>query len=155
VVVTVPFDVLTHQLGAGTLDTGERVSPAVVRRLCCDASLLPVVLDGAGQPLDLGRERRLITGALRRALALRDKGCAFPGCDRPPRWCDGHHVVHWQDGGPTTLANAVLLCGHHHRLVHQQDWGVHIAADGLPSFTPPAWIDPDRKPRRNRFHRRE
>ena len=66
-----------------------------------------------------GRQRRLVTGPLRRALVLRDRGCAFPGCDRPPRWCDAHHIHHWADGGSTSLTNAVLLCGHHHRHVHQ------------------------------------
>jgi hypothetical protein len=61
------------------------------------------VLSGPSQVLDLGRERRLITGPLRRALVLRDRGCAFPGCDRPPRWCDAHHITHWANGGPTNL----------------------------------------------------
>jgi hypothetical protein len=153
-VVTVPYDVAGGALGAGTLDTGARISPEAVRRLGCDARILPAVLDGGGVPLNLGRERRLFTGPLRRALVLRDGGCAFPGCDRPPRWCDGHHVVHWADGGDTSLGNAVLLCGSHHRLVHHHDWHVRIAADGLPEFLPPAWIDPDRRPRRNLIRRR-
>jgi hypothetical protein len=156
VVVTVPFDPLRQALGVGTFDHGDRISAGAARRLCCDARILPAVLDGNGQPLDLGRERRLITGALRRALVLRDGGCAFPDCDRPPRWCDGHHVRHWADGGHTSLANAVLLCGYHHRLVHDPaaGWTVHIARDGRPTFTPPAWVDPDRTPRRNLYHRR-
>ncbi|HET8658416.1 MAG TPA: DUF222 domain-containing protein [Micromonosporaceae bacterium] len=81
VVVTVDYDTLTGQLGPGLLDTGETLSPEAVRRLACDAHILPAVLDGAGQPLDLGRQRRLVTGALRRALVLRDGGCAFPSCD--------------------------------------------------------------------------
>ena len=157
VVVTIPFDPLAHRLGSGTFDTGDRVAPETARRIACDARILPAVLGGDGQPLDLGRERRLITGALRRALVLRDGGCAFPGCDRPPRWCDGHHVRHWADGGTTSLANAVLLCGHHHRLIHDDDagWRVHVAADGHPDFTPPAWLDPARIPRRNSYHRRQ
>ncbi|HEV7898594.1 MAG TPA: HNH endonuclease signature motif containing protein, partial [Planosporangium sp.] len=95
-------------------------------------------------------------GPLRRALILRDRGCAFPGCGRPPRWCDGHHITHWADGGPTTLANAVLLCGFHHRLIHHSPWQVSInPADGLPEFTPPAYLDPNQRPQRNRYHRRE
>jgi hypothetical protein len=127
-----------------------------VRILCCDAMLLPAVLGAAGQPLDLGRERRLFTGPIRRALVLRDGGCAFPQCDRPPRWCAGHHVVGWHEGGTTCLANAVLLCGFHHREIHKpHGWTVHIAPDGFPTFIPPPWIDPDRKPQRNRYHRRE
>jgi hypothetical protein len=157
VVVTVPFDPVRRALGAGALDTGERVSVETVRRLACDARILPAVLDSRGQPLDLGRERRLFTGPLRRALVLRDGGCAFPGCDRPARWCDGHHVRHWSDGGETSLANAVLLCGHHHRLIHDEraGWAVHIGLDGRPVFTPPAWLDPTQVPRRNHYHRRE
>jgi hypothetical protein len=156
VVVTTAYDVLTKQLGAGTLDTGDRLSPAAVRILCCDAMLLPAVLGTAGQLLDLGRERRLFTGPIRRALVLRDGGCAFPACDRPPRWCDGHHVIGWPEGGPTRLANGVLLCPFHHRAIHQPGgWTVFIAPDGLPTFIPPPWVDPDQKPQRNRYHRRE
>jgi len=155
VVVTVGYDTLLRTLGTGLLDTGEMLSPEATRRLACDARILPAVLDGAGQPLDLGRERRLITGPLRRALVLRDGGCAFPGCERPARWCDGHHVIHWIDGGRTCLGNAVLLCRFHHRLIHRGEWTVHIGHDGRPEFTPPAWIDNERRPRRNVFHRRQ
>ncbi|MFF5175857.1 DUF222 domain-containing protein [Micromonospora sp. NPDC000089] len=154
VVVTTRYDVLTGALAAGTLDTGLRLTAAAVRRLACDAAVLPAVLGGDGQVLDLGRRRRLFTGPLRRALVLRDGGCAFPGCDRPPRWCDGHHVRHWADGGQTGLDNAVLLCGHHHRLIHHGDWTVRVGTDHRPEFLPPAWLDPDRRPRRNLLHRR-
>ncbi|MGC5322913.1 DUF222 domain-containing protein [Micromonospora arida] len=95
-----------------------------------------------------------LTGPLRRALVLRDRGCAFPGCDRPPRWCDAHHIHHWADGGRTSLTNAVLLCAHHHRHVHRGEWTVRLGGDGRPEFVPPAWLDPDRLPRRNHYHRR-
>ena len=151
VVVTVDYDLLARQLGPGLLDTGETLSPEAVRRLACDARVLPAVLDGAGQPLDLGRQRRLVTGALRRALVLRDGGCAFPGCDRPARWCQGHHVRSWVDGGPTCLSNVVLICTFHHRLLHHGGWSVHIAPDGRPEFTPPTWADPTQQPRRNHY----
>ncbi|MGW3784410.1 DUF222 domain-containing protein [Micromonospora chokoriensis] len=154
VVVTTSYDGLTRQLGAGALDSGLQLTPDAVRRLACDAAVLPAVLGSAGQPLDVGRQRRLITGPLRRALALRDRGCSFPGCDRPPRWCAAHHVRHWADGGPTSLDNAVLLCGHHHRHIHHSDWAVQLAGDGHPEFVPPAWLDPDQLPRRNHYHRR-
>jgi hypothetical protein len=153
-VVTVNFDALSREVQAGSLDTGARLSAATVRRLACDARILPAVLDGAGVPLDVGRERRLFTGPLRRAVVLRDGGCAFPGCARPARWCERHHITHHVDGGPTCLSNAVLLCGHHHRLIHGGDWQVRLGADGRPEFLPPAWIDPDRRPRRNLLHRR-
>ncbi len=154
VTVTVPYDLLHQQLGTGTLDTGGRLSPTQVRRLACDAHILPAVLGGDGQVLDLGRSRRLITGALRRALEVRDHGCAFPGCDRPPRWCHGHHIRAWVDGGPTTLDNSVLLCGYHHRVIHRGHWMIRLAADGLPEFIPPTYVDPQRHPRRNLYHHR-
>ncbi|GGL07928.1 HNH endonuclease signature motif containing protein [Mangrovihabitans endophyticus] len=152
--VTVPFDVLAQKLGVGTLDGGERVDGDTVRQLACDARLVPVVLDGDGQVLDVGRARRLATGALRRALVVRDQGCTFPGCDRPPRWCDGHHIVHWADGGSTSLGNLALLCGYHHRLVHREAWQVSLAPDGHPQYRPPPHLGshPDRQPvRRNHY----
>ncbi|MGW4679601.1 DUF222 domain-containing protein, partial [Micromonospora taraxaci] len=154
VVVTTGYDALTRQLSAGALDIGLQLTPHTVRRLACDATILPAVLGGAGQVLDVGRQRRLVTGALRRALVLRDGGCAFPGCDRPPRWCAAHHIQHWADGGPTNLTNAVLLCGHHHRHIHHTDWTVRLGDNGRPEFVPPAWLDPDQVPRRNHYHRR-
>ncbi|WP_430503332.1 DUF222 domain-containing protein [Micromonospora trifolii] len=153
-VVTVSLDELVNGLRAGTLETGTRLTPGAVRRLARDAGVLPVVLDGNSQVLDVGRQRRLFTGPLRRALVLRDGGCAFPGCDRPPRWCDGHHIRHWADGGVTVLGNAVLLCGYHHRFIHRGDWTVRLAADGRPEFLPPSWLDPLRTPRRNLYHLR-
>ncbi|MFI6232632.1 DUF222 domain-containing protein [Micromonospora sp. NPDC050784] len=154
VVVTVSLDDLVNGVRAGTLETGTRLTPGAVRRLACDAGVLPAVLGGNSQVLDVGRQRRLFTGPLRRALVLRDGGCAFPGCDRPPRWCDGHHLRHWADGGTTALSNAVLLCGYHHRFIHRGDWAVRIAADGRPDFLPPSWLDPLRTPRRNLYHLR-
>jgi hypothetical protein len=102
-VVTLNLDTLRTGIGLATLDDGAPLSAATARRLACDANLIPAVLSGPSQVLDLGRERRLITGPLRRALVLRDRGCAFPGCDRPPRWCDAHHITHWANGGPTNL----------------------------------------------------
>jgi hypothetical protein len=152
--ITVAYHPLTRSLGAGRLDSGDRVSPAVVRRLACDARLLPVVLGGAGQILDAGRTRRLATGPLRRALVVRDRGCAFPGCDRPPRWTDGHHITPWTAGGRTNLTNLTLLCRRHHRVIHDGDWTVRIAADGLPEFLPPPVLGVPQRPRRNRYHRR-
>ncbi|SCE74393.1 HNH endonuclease signature motif containing protein [Micromonospora chokoriensis] len=154
IVVTTTYDALTRQLGSGALDIGLRLTPDTVRRLACDATILPAVLGSTSQVLDVGRQRRLVTGPLRRALVLRDGGCAFPGCDRPPRWCAAHHIHHWANGGPTSLTNAVLLCGHHHRHLHHSQWTVHLGDDGRPEFIPPAWLDPDQLPRRNHYHRR-
>ncbi|HLL66265.1 MAG TPA: DUF222 domain-containing protein [Micromonosporaceae bacterium] len=155
-VVTLNLDALRRDIGAATLDDGATLSATTARRLACDAAIIPAVLNGTGQILDLGRQRRLITGTLRRALILRDNGCSFPACDRPPRWCEGHHITHWANGGPTNLDNAVLLCGHHHRLIHHSDWTVQInPRDGKPEFTPPLHLDPQQRPQRNQYHRRQ
>ena len=94
--VTVAYQPLAHPLGTAVTDTGQRLSAATVRRLACDARILPVVLGGASQILDIGRARRLATGPLRPALHVRDRGCAFPDCDRPPRWTGGHHTDIWR-----------------------------------------------------------
>jgi hypothetical protein len=117
--------------------------------MACDANIIPIVLGSTGQVLDVGRSQRLFTGPLRRALTVRDGGCAFPGCDRRPKWCEGHHITHWTNGGPTNLHNSVLLCTHHHQLIHHSKWLVRMGNDGLPEFIPPAWIDETGTPRRN------
>jgi hypothetical protein len=153
IVITMDYDRLRAGIAAGTLDDGGLVSPATVRRMACDAGIIPATLKGTGEVLDVGRERRLFSGHLRRALVVRDRGCAFPARDRPPRWCDGHQVKHWIDGGRTALSNAVLLCGYHHRLVHRGDWQVRVVG-GIPKFIPPSYVDPARTPLRNRYHRR-
>jgi hypothetical protein len=154
--VTVRLDTLSSQLGTGLLPDGQRITAASARRLACDARIVPMVLGGASQVLDAGRGRRLANGVLRRALAVRDGGCAFPACDRPARWCDAHHLRPWSDGGPTDLDNLVLLCRHHHRQMHDPaaGWQATLGADRLPGFTPPPWTDPERRPRRNLYHPR-
>ncbi|MEV6964366.1 DUF222 domain-containing protein [Hamadaea sp. NPDC051192] len=152
--ITLPWAALQAKVGAGLLDTGDLLTPETVRRLACDAKIIPAVLGGDGQVLDVGRARRLIDGPLRRALVLRDKGCAFPGCDRPPQWCHGHHIRSWADGGDTCLANSVLLCGFHHREIHHGHWEARMRPDGFPEFLPPGFVDPLRRPVRNTLHRR-
>ncbi|MER2208391.1 MAG: HNH endonuclease signature motif containing protein, partial [Rhodococcus sp. (in: high G+C Gram-positive bacteria)] len=99
-----------------------------------------------GVPLDCGKEARTATVPQRRALAVRDGGCAFPGCGTPPGWCDAHHIVHWNDGGPTDLDNLILLCGHHHRTLHHTQWRVEIGPDRKTVFYPPMSIDPYQQP---------
>jgi len=142
--------------GVGWLDTGAPISPGEARRLACDAHIVPAVLGGDSQVLDLGRTRRLFTGPIRRALILRDGGCTFPGCDRPARWAEGHHLIPWANGGTTTLTNACLICRRHHRLLHNNSgWQAHLGPDGHPEFLPPATIDPQRRPQRNTYHRRQ
>ncbi|MHB8188741.1 MAG: HNH endonuclease signature motif containing protein, partial [Dermatophilaceae bacterium] len=111
---TIEFDRLAGAVrGAGTTLTGQVLSPQSVRKLACDAAIIPMVLGSQGQPLDVGRTKRLVTPALLAALWARDKGCTFPGCGRPPQWCDAHHVRHWVDGGATSLLNLTLLCAYH------------------------------------------
>ncbi len=152
VMVAMSLEDLKTGVGAATLrDTGT-MTAAEARMQACDAMIIPAVLGTKSEPLDLGSLRRLISAGLRRALFLRDRGCAFPGCHRPPRHCQGHHIRHWANGGPTNLTNLVLMCAHHHRLLHRSGWEVRIAADGHPEFLPPTFIDRRRKPRRNNLH---
>ncbi len=138
----------------GVLDTGAPISATDVRRIGCDTTLLPVLLGSDGVPLDVGRAMRVFTKELRRAVEIRDIGCAFPGCARGAAWCQVHHILHWVNGGPTSLDNAVLVCGYHHRLVHRGGWTVRLGTNRRPEFTPPAWVDPARTPRRNILHTR-
>jgi hypothetical protein len=108
------------QLGeVPVLADGQPISVGEARRLACDAAVIPVVLGGDSEPLDIGRQSRVVPVGLRRALNLRDGGCRFAGCDRPASWCDAHHLVHWVDGGNTTLDNLILTCRYHHSLIHE------------------------------------
>ena len=136
-------------------ETGEPLTVGELRRLCCDADVLPVVLGGSSEVLDVGRARRLVTPGLRTALVVRDEGCVFPGCEKPPRECEAHHIVPWQLGGPTSLANLVLLCHRHHGLLepgaqaNPQRWEIRLGGDGIPEVLPPLRVDPGRRPRRH------
>ena len=100
----------------------EPVCIETARRLACDAGIIPVVLGSRGEPLDIGRLSRTVPTGMRRALELRDGGCRFAGCDRPAHWCEAHHILFWARGGPTCLTNLVLLCRHHHAMVHEGQW---------------------------------
>lgn len=146
--ITIDWDSLRARISGGQLLDGTDLAPDVARRVACDAGILPVVLGGSGQPLDVGRETRSVPAGLRRALIVRDRGCAFPGCDRPAAWCDAHHIRHWCDGGPTRMDNLVLLCGYHHHYLHgDAGWEIRIRSqDGRPEWLPPPWLDPGRTP---------
>ncbi|MCP2248095.1 HNH endonuclease signature motif containing protein [Lentzea aerocolonigenes] len=146
--LTMDYEDLANQVGHATLDNGDRVPVEQVRELACNAGIIPMVLGGAGQPLNVGRKTRTFPAAIRRTLVTRDRGCAFPGCGRPPRQCDAHHIQHWANGGDTSVDNAVLLCRHHHTLIHQSKWNVKLV-NGIPTFYAPDWLDPQQKPRRN------
>ena len=147
VTVLVGLEDLQKRARAAMFDFGDRLSPAQLRVLACDARVVPVVLGGAGQPLDVGRAMRTVPDGLRRAVAARARGCAHPGCGRPPSWCEVHHVRPWEQGGSTSIDNCVMLCRYHHRLIHHSGWAVRIR-DGHPEFLPPTWIDPHQRPRR-------
>jgi uncharacterized protein DUF222 len=141
IAVTVSLETLQTGIGRATLDDGRSLTPEQARRLACDAGVIPIVLGSKSEPIDIGESKRLADKRLRRALAVRDKGCAVPGCGRTPNQCHAHHVHHWADGGPTILANMVLVCPFHHRLIHHAGWQVHMD-QGLPVFTPPTWLRP-------------
>jgi hypothetical protein len=129
IVVLIDHDVLADAVrGSGITLAGDVLSPQSIRKLACDAGILPVVLGSEGQPLDVGRSKRLVTPTLLAALWVRDKRCTFPHCGRPPAWCDSHHVRHWIDGGDTALGNMTLVCGYHHTLVHRDNLTATITA---------------------------
>jgi len=107
-----------------------------IRRLACDASVSVLTQDSRGNPLRLGRKHRVVSSALRRALWARDRGCAFPGC-RHRLYVEGHHYVHWIDGGKTDIENTLLLCSQHHRLLHEGRYSIHRLADGRFEFRRP------------------
>ncbi len=123
------------------------IHPEIARRVACDAVRTVVTVAATpddsswmfgtpAAPLSVGRATRTIPSSIRTALVLRDEGCRFPGCDRPPAWTDGHHIIHWADGGPTELENLVSLCRSHHRRVHEEGWRIHIT-DGSAVVEPP------------------
>ncbi|HZE65156.1 MAG TPA: DUF222 domain-containing protein [Sporichthyaceae bacterium] len=128
-------------------DFGGRGTAADLRALLCDCGITPVVFDGTSQPLDLGRERRCVSLAQRKAVAARDRGCAHPGCHRTPAWCQVHHIREWVNGGETNIEDLVMLCRTHHRMIHQSGWEVRMHL-GRPEFIPPRWVDPRQAPRR-------
>jgi Domain of unknown function (DUF222)/HNH endonuclease len=151
--LTVMMDLEALRGGPGGRAEAEHtgpLTPRAARRWACDAALTRVLTTGRSEPLDVGRRTPMVPAAIRRAVVVRDGGCAFPGCDRPPGWCDCHHVVHWADGGPTSVANLVLLCRRHHRLVHH-GFGVQMS-DGRPVFRRPDGTVLEGGPPRWRLH---
>nr|WP_208383475.1 HNH endonuclease signature motif containing protein [Modestobacter marinus] len=112
--------------GAGELGFGATISAARARYLACDGSISRIVMGPDGVPLDLGRDHRVVTPGLRKAVERRDKSCVFAGCGAPTWWCDVHHLVHWLHGGETSLNNSALLCERHHTKVHH---GFRVARD--------------------------
>ena len=119
-----------------------------------EIDLTSVRLSATGGILSYGHTRRLASCGQRRALAARDKGCSYPNCTRTHAWAEIHHIKEWLQGGGTDLNNLVMLCRYHHRHFEAAGWAVRMAEDGLPEWIPPAWIDEERRPRRNTIHDR-
>jgi hypothetical protein len=126
------------------------VTAGTVRKIACDADIIPVLLGGEGRILDIGRASRLFPPHLRKALIARDRGCAFPGCTIPAPWCEAHHITYWSRGGTSGTENGALLCSHHHHVIHKEAWSIQVRT-GIPWFIPPPHLDPRQQPRRNHY----
>lgn len=169
VLAVIPYDQLSDRLtsdGGGSATT-ERTDPARtpengmlafsgpvparhIRRIACDADIIPIVLSGEGRVLDVGTAVRYFPPHLRKSLIARDRGCAFPGCSTPAPWCEAHHVEYHSHGGTTSTDNGVLLCGFHHHLIHREKWRISVRR-GAPWFIPPTYVDPFQTPLRNTY----
>ena len=137
VVVSMTLDQLMARLDAAgvcTLDTGGRISASEARRLACSAGIIPIVLGGRGQVLDVGRKRRLHTEAMRLAMGVRDGGCTAIDCEVPPGLCHAHHDNPWSQGGHTNVKTGRLICPHHHRRIHDPRYQTKHLPDGKVSF---------------------
>jgi len=147
VTAVVTVDELKRGAGIGWVDgADEPVSTATIEQLVCANGLSLVVMGANGEPLYLYRGRRYFTEQQMRALAVRDGGCVWPGCHSPANWCDGHHVKEFEaDHGPTNIDNGVLLCAHHHRMLHHSDYGMKMIG-GRPYLVPPVFVDARRTP---------
>ncbi len=147
---TVPVSVLTDLPGRAPAAGGPRllgpdaaelawagpVSAELARRILCDATVTRIVLDPAGQPLDVGRATHVAPAGMRRAVAARDRHCQWPGCGLPAAWCDLHHLRHWSHGGVTALHNLVVLCGFHHTQLHLTQQTLIRHPDGPVTLAP-------------------
>ena len=127
---------LENKPGLTETENGTFLTADEIRRISCDANLTRVVFGPDSQPLDVGRTKRLVTPALRIAVMARDLHCVFPGCDRSASWCDVHHLIPWTQGGPTSLDNLILLCRHHHTLIHQGGWRIQGTPGHLDFYRP-------------------
>jgi hypothetical protein len=137
--VTVFMATLANQPGspAADLEWAQPIPAETARRLACDAAVTPIFLGSESDQPQAGQTSRSISGSQRKALVVRDKGCRFPGCDRPSDWTDAHHLQHWADGGKHVMDNLVLLCRRHHRKVHEERWRLGITPDSEIAAVPP------------------
>lgn len=151
--VTISEADLRRGVGHAQLGYGDTIPIAHARMIACDAAVIPAVLRGPSDIIDIGRAMRTFTAAGRTAILLRDIGCVFPGCSMPGTMCDNHHIQHWAAGGPSNLDNAALLCRRHHTLIHHGQWQIRLGADRTPEIIPPATHDPQQRPLHNKLHR--
>ncbi len=137
--VTASLETLLGLCGApaAEMEFSLPISAKAVERLACDSSVTRILLDSDSTVIDVGRAKRLISPSQRKALKVRDRGCIWPGCDRPASWTSGHHLVHWIHGGPTDLSNLALLCYRHHGMVHEGNWQIVRTDDGGILTIPP------------------
>ncbi|WP_085873575.1 MULTISPECIES: HNH endonuclease signature motif containing protein [unclassified Nocardioides] len=135
VVVTMTLETLEGRLQAAHLDTGEHLSPGLARRLACEAGIIPAVLGGPSEVLDVGRKTRFHTTPMRIAMALRDQGCTTTGCDWPPGLCHAHHDHPWSKGGGTSAKTGRLLCPKHHTRAHDPSYTMTKLPGGKVAFT--------------------
>ncbi|WP_163511764.1 HNH endonuclease signature motif containing protein [Fodinicola acaciae] len=132
--ITLSWEMLRDKLGQVRAYENTVLSTEAARRLACDATSL-----------------RWCSARKAKRWMLTVRGCAMIGCTRPVRWTRAHHVIHWADGGKTSIDNCVLLCEADHRQIHHGDWQVRMV-DGIPEFIPPRYVDIEQKPLRNTYH---
>jgi hypothetical protein len=137
IAVLVNYEDFVHG-GPGRTSDGSPVSPADLASASCDAVVHRLVYSGESTVLDFGRGTRTISSSLWAALVARDSHCRHPGCDRPASWCQGHHVVHYSQGGHTRLDNLVLACTRHHHIWHDKGWRLKLDQDGVLELTSPS-----------------
>jgi len=160
VMATIDYRDLVQRLGSdneggtGSLMFTGPITASSIRKIACDADIIPVVLGGEGQVLNVGRASRVFPPHIRKAITARDQGCAFPQCTIPAPWCEAHHITYWSRGGTTGTDNGTLLCSHHHHVIHKEHWTIRMRT-GIPWFIPPPHLDPAQTPRRNTYLRLE
>jgi hypothetical protein len=146
VIITVDHEDLRGRSGWAVTTDGTPLRVDDLLAMADEAEILTVVRDSSGVVLDLRRTRRLASRSQVQALIVRDQGCSFPACDRPPEWCERHHITEWSAGGKTDLDNLTLLCSYHHHNFNRRGWSCRLNQDRLPEWRPPRWIDREQKP---------
>ncbi|MHA7166707.1 HNH endonuclease signature motif containing protein [Arthrobacter bambusae] len=138
--------------GTGASTFQGPIHPSVIRKIACDADIIPVLLGSHSRVLDIGRTTRIFPPHIRKAIIARDQGCTFPDCTIPAPWCEAHHITYWSNGGTTSTDNGTLLCSHHHHVIHKEHWTITMET-GTAWFKPPPHLDPRQTPRRNHYFR--